>query len=333
MKQNKKNTRRCLVRTLLLVCAGWQLQSCSIENLTESLNNGTPEEYVILDKNKGTLQVRETYDAYVASFDIEDNPYDVKQIEFTADGKYHITFKSQEAYSAKTRSAETDEQPAMNLTVGGRRIRVYSNAARSSWVDIPATGTYTIENGRYVLMGYNWVMNGNVLEITEDDGTVRTYTATPATPSNIDALTMRLCHTWTLSRVLLKLYKEDNLLATYHLTEEDVRKYCVDTFVFTRYGYFYRYRQGENNGNGVWTWNNLSEQNLHYGFTYFSFNNPTPLYEQNDITVYFSDNRLYITEDNTAFDEEDWVEDTDGYVQYKVQYKARILMQLDVKGN
>lgn len=328
LSTNKQNARRCLTRALLLVCAGLQLQSCDIEDLTKSVTEGTEEEYVILDKNKGTLQVNEPYKDYVATFDIEDNPYDVSQIEFTADGKFHVTF-SEERYSARTRSSDAEEESSMSILVDGHHVKVRSNAVRSSWHDIPSTGTYTYENGRYILMDYNWEMDGNALVITDDDGTTRRYTATPATPLNMDALTSRLCHTWTLSRVLLKLYKEDKLLATYHLSEEEVRDNCVDTFVFTSYGNFYRYKNNENNGNGVWNWIDKVEQNMHYRFTYFSFGNPVPLYGQNDLTVYFSDNRLYITEANEAFDEDDWDEESGR----NVQYKALCLYQFDVKGN
>ena len=305
------------------------MQSCDIEDLTKSVTDGTPEEYVIVDKNKGTLQVDEPYKDYAAAFDIGENPYNVSKIEFTADGSYHITFAPSDADDSRARSPETEEDLAMDLLIDGHQVKVRSTMARSSWHDIPSTGTYTYANGRYVLMDYNWVMEGNTLLITDDDGITRSYTATPATPANIDALTNRLCHKWGLSRVLLKLYKGKKLLVTYHLTEEQVRKYCVDTFEFTSYGNFYRYKNGENNGNGVWNWVDQSEQNLFYRFTYFSFSNPTPVYGQNNLTVYFSYNRLYITEANEAFDENDRDEESGR----KVQYKALCLYQLDVKGN
>ena len=57
-------------------------------------------------------------------------------------------------------------------------------------------------------MDYHWEMIDNSLKITDDDGTTHSYSATPVSPLNMDALTLRLCHKWTLARVLLKLYND-----------------------------------------------------------------------------------------------------------------------------
>lgn len=315
----------------MLAMAGWLCQACDVENLSESLTEGTVEEYVIADKNSGTLQVNEKYEAYAAMFDIAENPYQIKTIEFMADGTYYITFDTQ----APTQT-EPYEDYYVKCQVEGRQLRVPlrtgHNTTRLRIYDLPSTGTYTYENGRYKLSNLQWEMYGQSL-LVEVDGQIETYTAIPRTPKTADALTRRLCHTWKLSDVLLKLYRMDNskksLITTYHMTEEEVRDNCIDTFVFSKYGSFYRYKDGKENGIGLWNWSDVPEQQLRYQFTYFSEYDNTPVVGSNDLTVYFSGNRLYLTEWCEALDENDWGDDEKEHINLK----ALLLYRLEVKGN
>ena len=181
-----------------------------------------------------------------------------------------------------------------------------------------------------MLMGdYDWVLEDDGTITVTEDGVTQQYKATPVAKPAIDALTERLCHTWTVSRVLLKLYNEGKLVLTYHLTDEEVSQYCVDTFVFTQFKKFKRYAKGANNGNGDWDWKVESEQSLTYWFRYLSDTNTAPVIGSNDLTVYFTDNHLYMTEECEALDENDY-ENRDGEA---VRLKAVLLYQLDVKGN
>lgn len=312
----------------------WLFSSCGLESVKD-ITEGTQEEYVILDKNSGTLQVTELHKDDVARFEInESNPYDVSSIEFTADGKYHITFNNPSYARSMSQGKDSSGVQCVNIEVEGQTISVPMRAAsvtRSS-APIESTGTYTRVNGRYVLADYGWEMYGNKLLITEN-GITRSYAATSASPINKDALTSRLCHTWTLSRVLVKIYKNKNLVLTYHLTDEEVYMYCIDTFVFSSFrsspGYasFYRYKNRKTNGIGEWKWMSLAEQNLFYQFTYFDETRRQPVLGSNTVTVYFANNRLYITEKNDNIKTN--YEDTND----KTVYSAMLLYQLDVKGN
>ena len=300
--------------------------SCDIDDLSKSLTDGAEENYVIANKNKGTLNVRETHKAEAAFFDVEENPYGVENLEFCADGTYHITFNLDNSYMV-----QAPAQQQLTVDVDGTKMQVPMRAlTRSNYGNLRSTGTYTYSDGEYVLMGdYNWKMQNGRLVITED-GETYSYKATrvPDSEAAQDALTQRLCHTWILNRVLLKLYNMDTnkLVFTYHLTEDQVRENCIDTFVFSASKKFYRYKEGVNNGNGRWEWKVKSEQTLHYAFEYLSFDNPVRVYGENDLTVYFADNRLYLTEACEALNE---VEGNDK----NIRLKALLLYQLDVKGN
>lgn len=314
----KKET---FIYALICLCASYLLQSCDIEDISKSLTEGIEEEYVILDKNKGMLQVYEPYKDEAALFQIEDNPEGVKCIEFSADGSYHITF-GEEYLSYNVRK--------LTIEVDGNYVNVPMQAiTRGDYYGIKTTGTYTYENGSYKLMeGYNWQIENGMLIVTEDSES-RSYRATkvPQDETTQDALSQRLCHTWELSRVLLKLYNMNTgkLVMTYHLTEEEIRENCIDTFVFSASKKFYRYKEGVNNGNGNWSWKILSEQTLRYEFKYFSLDNPIPVYGSNDLIAYFANNSLYLTESCENLNEYDEDEEN------PVILKAIILYQLDIK--
>ena len=320
---------------IALILGGFAICSCSVDDLQEQITGGTQEDVVIAEKCKGTLEVKESHQLEAALFNIESNPYGVESIEFAANGAYHITFGLN----------NTDEElPAriISVDVDGQQVNVPMRALTRSNRGLRSTGTYTYENGRYVLMDYGWQMDGDRLIIVED-GITRSYQATRVTRSETaqDALSKRLCHTWTLNRVLMKLYNAETngLVMTYHLTDEEVKEYCIDTFVFSEFSInphdatkgrrFYRYKDGMNNGNGRWNWKSQSEQTLSYAFEYLSFESPEPVKGSNDLTVYFADNRLYITEAPLVAVNED-VEGIDGKT---INLRAVLLYQLDVKGD
>lgn len=302
--------------------------SCEIDDATSLLTGGQEEKYVIQDKNSGTLSVKEDYKDYVALFEFQDEcPDGVESIEFTADGTYHISFDS----DVDERDYNASRSSDFSVEVEGQKVVVPMRAVtRSDYPRLRSTGTYTRKDGKYVLMGdYNWEMSDDGTLVITENGSTRRYHATPVARPSISALTDRLCHTWLLQRVLLKLYNDNKLVMTYHLTDEEVREYCVDTFVFTTFGKFKRYAKGENNGNGDWEWKVESDQSLTYWFRYFSDSNPMPVIGTNDLTVYFSNNHLYLTEWCPMLDDND-MKDMKGN---PLHFKALLLYQLDVKGN
>lgn len=311
---------------LVLAALAPLLGACDIGDVA-SLSDGQEERFVITDKNAGTLSVREDYRDCVALYEFRaERPLGVESIEFTADGTYHITLAGEAVQQAPS------QERSISVEAEGRRVSVPLGSATRA-AEQPGrkpTGTYTHSDGHYVLMGdYDWVLaDDGTITITED-GATRQYQATRVAQPAVDALTERLCHTWTLSRVLLKLYNGGKLVLTYHLTDEEVSEYCVDTFVFTAYKKFKRYAKGANNGNGDWDWKLQSEQSMTYWFRYLSDTNTTPVRGSNDLTVYFAGNRLYLTEECEALDESDY-KNRDGET---VKLKAVLLYQLDVKGN
>ena len=320
-----------LTRTMLTLAAcAALLSSCELDGVN-ALTEGLEESYTIQDKNAGTLTVRENFKDYVAlyEFTADENgnlPDGVKSIEFTADGTYHITF-------ADDGTRQTYYAPAhtIDVEVEGRTVSVpMRSVTRSTYDQRKSTGTYTYRDGHYVIMDdYNWELAADGTLILTEDGVTHQYQATPVTPRSVDSLTDRLCHTWTLSRVLLKLYNGQKLVVTYHLTQEEMDEYCVDTFVFTTFGTFKRYAKGLNNGNGLWNWKVEKEQSMSYTFTYFSDSDPVPVTGSNDLMVYFTNNHLYLTEECEGLNDDD-MEDSEGNA---IHLKAVLLYQLDVKGN
>ena len=71
------------------------------------------------------------------------------------------------------------------------------------------------------------------------------------------------------------------------------------------------------------------EQNLKYMFRYLSDYNPVPVIGSNNLTVYFADNFLYMTEECQQLDSEE-LNDMNGN---PVHLSAKLLYQLEVKGN
>lgn len=305
------------------------LHSCDVDDLTKSLTEGTTETYRITNKNSGTLSINEPYADAVASFIIADHPQ-ISSIEFTADGWCHIVEKqSNDVYYTPQRSMEFD--------VEGRKVSVTMPATQtraSEWYKYSAetySYTYDRESNSFVVSELGFVVCDGELIVYENNEDVARYTATPEKPIESTALTDRLCHTWGLSNVLLKIYRTDKgepkLVFTYKLSDEDRYEFCVDQFVFTHFGHFHRYMHDSNNGNGDWRWIDEANQRLHYDFTYFADYNPVPVVGSNDLTVYFADNRLYMTEECEAL-ASDYTDDD----EFKdVTLKAVLLYQLEAQ--
>lgn len=302
------------------------LQSCEIENLMDSLTGGTEEDYVIVNKNKGTLQVEEAYRDVAACYDVGENPYGIESIDFMANGTYHVTF-SEMAVSKENFSR------SLSIEFDGHHVRVPVNFATKNYEQgKKSTGTYTYKDGCYVVEdNYDWQMTNGQLIIMEDNQ-LYTYPVTkiPYDENIKDALSQRLCHSWRLSRVFAKFYNVNNgkLVYTCHLSDEDIRECCIETFVFSPSKKFFGYKDGVVTGVGNWEWSNYSEQTVTAWLR-------DPIDENESATwlstpVYFSDNRMYLTQYCEDLDEEEEYEDEE---DESIRVKAVLIYQLDVVGS
>jgi len=303
------------------------LNSCDIENLTQSLTEGTAENYNIVNKASGTLNVADNADI-MASYVINGCPL-AAMIEFLPDGHYRIVSPaSGERYDAPRRTMRVRVD---NLDVS-IPMQAYEPAGTRAYGDNYSknSGTYTYdrEKDEFVLTDLQWVIASDMLVI-KDGTSIETYSCMKEPKVTESDLTKRLCHSWKLDEVLLKLYNttsgKDKLVFTYRLSEEDRQDYCIYQIDFTNTGHFHRYLYNDqNNGNGDWKWNNIQLQSLHYDFRYYSFDNPIEMSGSNDLTAYFADNFFYMTEDVEALAED--LDDPSGKV---IKLKAVLLYRFD----
>ena len=317
------------------------VQACNLK--TDDILEGTTESYTIKNPNYGEISGIVENEEAIACYKIESNPFGIDMLEFTGDGTFHITYSSGTPLMAPTRADDLQDESGIDVAVDGRTVHVPLRAGAKTRGDTKRTytGTYTYKNGRYEwkLTSYQYFYIAGEEKVyihDEQGGEDWSYRVTKVTPVTLDALTQRLCHKWKLNRVVLKLYNMNSkdeggkgkLVFTYHLSEKELLQYCVETFLFSRYGNFYRYlHDGSNNGNGIWNWKVQSEQALHYRFTELDYYGHQSLVGENDLTVYFSNNYLYLTEESSGLNE--YEEDDDGNM---VALKAVLLYELEVKG-
>ncbi len=319
-----KQLLHVVASTALTLGLAVTLNSCDIENLTQSLTEGTTENYTISNMASGTLNVNDNADI-MASYELKDCPY-AQLIEFLPDGHYRIL--SHDYVNSGVR------QRVMRMQVDNMEVSIPMPAYESTATRLDNypknSGTYTYdrEKDEFVLSDINWVVAADLLVVKEGTS-IETYTCTKEPKVTDEELTRRLCHSWKLDEVLMKLYNMNSgkakLVYTYRLSEEDRRDYCVYQIDFTNTGHFHRYLYNdENNGNGDWRWNNIMQQNLHYDFRYLSFDNPQPVGGSNDPTVYFADNYFYMTEEVEAL-----AEDMDNPNGETIRLKAVLLYRFD----
>ena len=305
------------------------LQSCDVENLMNSFTEGTEETYTIANPNNGTLDVDDCADI-MASYVIKDHPT-VSQIDFLPDGTYQLVSTAHSSYYEAPRRT-------MQLRVGGMNVSVPMQVSEPAlltraYPEPTETNSYTYDRatGEYVLTDRGWHVVGDVLVVYDADEVSEVYTAIKLPDVTKTDLDKRLCHSWLLDEVLLKLYNKEGktpkLMFSYRLSEDDKRDYCIRQFDFLNTGAFHRYLyDGSNNGNGDWRWQNTANQQLYYEFKYYSFDEPYPMRGSNVTTVYFDKNFFYMTEEVEALAED--MDDADGKM---IKLTAELLYRFNVK--
>lgn len=286
------------------------LFSCTVDDLI-----GEKERYQILNKNSGTLVVHENYVDEACCYEVGENDLSIGTIEFLPDGNYVVKYFSEREdnynYYRSIRlnvSGKTVDVPISLSKTENAETRAYENLST-----LAETGTYTYENGRYVLLDKNWWVENGVLHLDYYGNESVTLTKSEKVEAN--AITSRLCHRWKLEQVLLKLYKDDKLCFSYQLPQSEMEEYCVSDVVFTQYGTFLRYDEAYRAGTGKWHWTNRTEQELYYKFDY-------PIIGENGLTVYFSGNHFYMTEEIEALNESD---DDDEVLKAVCLYKMSVV--------
>ena len=165
-------------------------QSCNVDDLNPF--EGTEENFVIKNKNYGSLKVNEKYADCVATYEIANNPYGISSIIFTAIGTYYMEY----SYGDYGKSY-SDTSAYFDVEFEGNKVSVPINAGlkkSTKGYKSETSGTYTYKDGKYILTEDKYTLEGNQLTVNEN-GQTRTYTAAKVTESNKDALTQRLCHT------------------------------------------------------------------------------------------------------------------------------------------
>lgn len=283
----------CLLAALMLTT------SCSVDDLLGEAFGGQKETWTITNKNKGTLSAEEEYAAYACRFEAKGQS-NVESIEFLPDGTCLITFADAEGSKAAAKSPmkrrsltrsyydgeEFDEEELLRGKVKMCRYS-YDNGLYHIINDLYSD--YNDPNdAKYDFA--NWRVQGNTLTIYYNSGVQETVALDKVETETPDELTTRLCRTWELQQVIVKLYNGDKLLASECMDQYDMEQDCVSDIVFSLNGTFLRHDEGQVDGVGTWRWTNLTEQELTYAF------NP-PYVGTNATTIYFADDYLYLTEE------------------------------------
>lgn len=314
----------------IVLCLALFMQSCNLGDLMDdvkSVTEGVEEDFVIKNKNYGEQYANEPYAEQAANFEVQGHP-DIRNIEFLPDGSYVVNY-SHSKNNFYDAPQNNEKNPVLMVESEGKKVQVALKSMRQSrdWSseDELKRGTYTCEDGKYILHDRGWMVEGNTLYINEY-GEVQTYTIENLPKRKQDELTRKLCHTWDIQDAFIKLYSiEDGkrkLWLSYQLNEEEMKEYLVKYFIFSQTGYFYRFLyDGSNNGNGDWDWTDINKQILHYNFLYYSFYETTPVYGENDVEIYFSNNNLYLMERVEVLDEDD---DYDRKLEAQALYKLEL---------
>lgn len=306
-----------------LACTAFMFQSCELDDLTESLMEGREENYEILNKYEGELQVNERYADKVACFEIAPNAYNVKRIEFAADGSYHVEHDDQNNNSYNVSNKSKDKTRGLCFEADGKKMILKRNniVPQKYYLDNEFMGAYVYDNGYYRIQNSNWYVYNNRLYT---DGETESFAATPQTLPVLNNLSKRLSHNWVCVSAVAKIYNKNKLVETLKLSQYDICAYGATQIYFSPFGNLYRYVSYDSeyvyqqSTDGKWSWADEQGQKLSYSYNHFSYGQRTQILS----SLYFSNNNLYIAEPSEVFAEDN--SDLDGDFTAVIVYKYTV---------
>lgn len=284
------------------------------------------------------------YEADAAKYVMDETQAPYASIELTASGNYVITpsqYTNAKKHATNGTRSETGKKGIAMLMQNILKSNAANAMTRSSDDYIYshiAYGKYTkTGENEYTLEGFGTITitkdeNGNAYSIVikRNGGSAEEYTAKKQNPDLNSAKSNMLCRTWSIAgyRYYAKLngktivdFKDNTLkgLATqmYNWLKKNDPEFEEGDFdvndiinstpepenvVFTKTGTYVVYYSEDRLAVSTWKWENENKGILRYSWNPDYLNDPD---ESGEVLIEFKNNRLYLTESDSDYDEED----------------------------